>query len=241
MSKQLIVLITGANRGLGLALTRAYLERDDRVVAASRHVSKAAPELSELKEIHRDDLLIVRMDVNLGRAVAAAAEEIALHLPRIDVLINNAAIAPGRSADGLETLELAQVRDAFDTNALGPIRTVRSMLPLLRRSKQPRVVNVSSGAGSLSRKAGETFNYAYAGSKAALNMFTRIMATELKEQGICVVAMTPGWLRTDMGGPHAEADPAEAAAEMTAAIDGLTMEQTSQWLDRRGQVSEYAW
>jgi NAD(P)-dependent dehydrogenase (short-subunit alcohol dehydrogenase family) len=240
MSKQLIVLITGASRGLGLALTQTYLERDDRVVATCRHPSKTS-DLGHLKETSRDDLLILRLDVNLSRAAITAAEDVNVHLPRIDVLINNAGIAPGRHEEGLETLELAQVRDAFETNALGALRTTRAMLPLLRRSKQPRVVNITSGAGSLSNKAGEAFHYAYAASKAALNMFTRIMATELKKESICVVAMTPGWVRTEMGGPDAEVTPAEAAAEMVAAIDNLTMEHTSLWLDRRGQPSEYAW
>ena len=133
MSKQLIVLITGASRGIGLALTHAYLERGDRVVAACRNPAKAA-ELHKLKETYRDDLLMLRLDVNLGRSANTAAEDIAEHMPRLDVLINNAGINPGRMAEGLETLELANLRDAFETNTLGPIRTTRAMLPLLRKS-----------------------------------------------------------------------------------------------------------
>lgn len=240
MSKQLIVLITGANRGLGLSLCRAYLERGDRVAAACRPLSKTG-ELNKLKETYRDDLILLRADVGLSRSVTAAAEDATEHLPRLDVLINNAGIAPGRPNEPLETVDLALVRDAMETNALGPIRTVRAFLPLLRKSRLPRVVNVSSGAGSVSRTAIEGPNYAYSGSKAALNMFTRIMARELQEQAVCVVAMTPGWVKTDMGGPDAELDAGEVAAEMINAIDGLTMEQTSLWLDRRGALSEYAW
>ena len=240
MSKQLIVLITGANRGLGLALTRAYLERGDRVAATTRHPARAA-ELHQLKETYRDDLIILRADVGLGRSVTATAEDASLHLPRLDVVINNAGVAPGKPEQPLETLELAQVRDALETNALGALRTVRAMLPLLRKSRQPRVVNVSSGAGSLSKPAGKKPNYAYAGSKAALNMFTRLMAEEFREQAICIVAMTPGWVKTDMGGADAELEPATVASEMVEAIDRLTIEQTSLWLDRHGAVSEYAW
>ena len=240
MAKQLNVLITGANRGIGLALTRVYLERGDRVAATCRHPAKAS-ELHQLKETYRDDLLILRIDVNLGRSVLAGAEDTQEHFPRLDVLVNNAGVAPGRKQEGLETLELAQVRDAMETNALGPLRTTRAFLPLLRKSKQPRVVNVSSGIGSLSRKPAEVHHYAYASSKAALNMFTRITAAEYREQGICIVAVTPGWVRTDMGGSDAELDPAVVASELVATIDGLTMEQTSLWLNRHGQVSEYAW
>ena len=239
MSKQLIVLITGANRGLGLALTRAYLDRGDRVAATCRHPAKAA-ELHKLKETYRDDLIILRADVGLGRSGAATAEDAALHLPRLDVLINNAGIAPGKPNQPLEMLELAQVRDALETNALGVLRTVRSMLPMLRKSRQPRIINVSSGAGSLSRPA-KGPGYAYAGSKAALNMFTRLMAEEFREQAICIVAMTPGWVKTDMGGPDAELEPEAVANEMIAAIDKLTIEQTSLWLDRHGNVSDYSW
>jgi NAD(P)-dependent dehydrogenase (short-subunit alcohol dehydrogenase family) len=240
MSKQLIVLITGANRGIGLALTQAYLERGDRVVATCRHPAKAA-ELHKLKETYRDDLLILRFDVNLGRAAANAAEDIAEHMTRVDVLINNAGINPGRMSEGLENLEFALVRDAFETNALGPIRTTRAMLPLLRKSAHPRVINISSGAGSISKKAGDTYNYAYAVSKAALNMLTRIMGGEFKAQAITIVALTPGWVRTEMGGADAELDAAEVAKEIATTIDGLTIEQSSQWLDRRGAPSEYAW
>ena len=240
MSKQLIVLITGANRGIGLALTRAYLERGDRVAATCRHLAKAA-DLHKLKETFRDDLIILRADVGLGRSVAAAAEDAELHLPRLDVLINNAGVAPGKPKQPLEGLELAQVRDALETNALGPLRTVRSFLPLLRKSRQPRVVNVSSGAGSLSRNPLEGPSYAYSGSKAALNMFTRIMAAEFRDQALCIVAMTPGWVRTDMGGPDAELDVTTVAGEMVNTIDGLTLEQSSLWLDRHGAVSEFAW
>ncbi len=240
MSKQLIVLITGANRGLGLALTRAYLERGDRVVATCRHLAKAT-ELHQLKQTYRDDLLVLRADVGLGRSVAAAAEDAALHLPRLDVLINNAGVAPGKPEQPLETLELALVRDALQTNSLGPLRTVRAFLPLLRKSQQPRVVNVSSGAGSLSNPAIETPNYAYCGSKALLNMFTRIMAREFRAQSVCIVAMTPGWVRTDMGGTDAELDAPTVAGEMLDSIDHLTMEQTSLFLDRYGKISEYAW
>ena len=240
MSKQLIVLITGANRGIGLALTRAYLERGDRVAATCRHPAKAA-ELHQLKETYKDDLLLLRVDVDLTRSVSAAAEDVGERYPRLDVLINNAGVAPGRSREGLETLELAQVRDAFETNAVGALRTTRAFLPLLRKSKQPRVVNVSSGIGSLSKKPGDTHYYAYAGSKAALNMFTRIMAAEYKEAGISIVAVTPGWVRTDMGGADAELDPAVVAGELAATIDGIGMEQSSLWLDRHGKVSEYAW
>ncbi len=241
MSKQLNVLITGANRGIGLALTRAYLERGDRVAASCRQPAKAA-ELHALKETYRDDLLILRVDVNLGRSVAAGAEHTEEHFPRLDVLINNAGVAPGRAHDGLEALEMTQVRDAFETNALGPLRTTRAFLGLLRKSKQARVVNVSSGIGSLARKPPEREHYyAYAASKTALNMFTRITASEFKGEGICIVSVTPGWVRTDMGGGDAQLDPAVVAGEMVASIDTLTMEHTSLWLDRHGKVSDYAW
>ena len=240
MSKQLIVLITGASRGIGLALTQVYLQRGDRVVATCRQPSRAA-ELQKLKESYRDDLQILRLDVNLGRSATRAAEDMTEHLPRVDVLINNAGINPGRMAEGLQALEFSTLRDAFETNAIGPIRTTRAMLPLLLKSAQPRVINISSGAGSIAHKAGEAFNYAYAASKAALNMLTRIMATEFKPQGVCIVAMTPGWVRTEMGGNNAELDANEVAGQIATAVDGLTMEHTSQWLDRTGAPSEYAW
>ena len=202
------VLITGANRGLGLALTREYLARGDhyRVLACCRRPS-AAPELEQLRAAHPKNLHVLRLEVSLGRAAKATAEAAADLLPRLDVLINNAGLAPGNPEDTLADLDLPNAREAFNINAIGPVRITRAFLPLLRRrGAGAKVVNISSGLGSLTKEGepGDRPWYVYAATKAALNKFTRLMARELGAEGMIVVAMTPGWVRTDMGGPDAD-------------------------------------
>jgi NAD(P)-dependent dehydrogenase (short-subunit alcohol dehydrogenase family) len=239
------VLITGANRGLGLALTREYLARGDqyRVLACCRRPA-SAPELEQLRAAHPKNLRILRLEVGLGRAAKATAEAAADLIPRLDVLINNAGLAPGDPADTLADLDLPNAREAFNINAIGPVRVTRAFLPLLRRrGAGAKVVNISSGLGSLTKEGdpGDNPWYIYAATKAALNKFTRLMARELGAEGMIVVAITPGWVRTDMGGSNADLSPEESASALVGAIEKLTPEQNSLFLDRNGEVSAYAW
>ncbi len=240
------VLITGANRGLGLALTREYLARGEnyRVLACCRRPA-AAPELEALRAEHPKTLHILRLEVGLGRAAKATAEAAAEWIPRLDVLINNAALAPGNPADTLAQLDLPNAREAFNINAIGPVRITRAFLPMLRqRGAGAKVVNISSGLGSLTKEGepGDPPWYVYAATKAALNKFTRVMARELGAEGMIVVAISPGWVRTDMGGADAELSPEESASALVETIETkLTPAQNSQFLDRHGEISEYAW
>ncbi len=239
------VLITGANRGLGLALTRAYLARGENfhVLACCRRPA-AATDLARLRAAHPKRLHVLQLEVGLGRAAKATMEAAADLVPRIDVLINNAGLAPGNAADTLAELDLPNAREAFNINAIGPVRVTRAFLPLLRRrGAGARVVNISSGLGSLTKESGSEDRpwYVYAATKAALNKFTRLMARELGQEGMIVVALTPGWVRTDMGGEEADLSPEESAASVVETIETLTPEQNSLFLDRHGKLSEYAW
>jgi NAD(P)-dependent dehydrogenase (short-subunit alcohol dehydrogenase family) len=110
----------------------------------------------------------------------------------------------------------------------------------LEKGRSPRIVNISSGAGSISDK--DDFGYyAYSASKAALNMVTRAMAAEFKPRGITVVAVSPGWVKTEMGGPNAEITPAESARSLAKTIANLTLKDTSAFLNRDGAPHEYGW
>lgn len=227
------VLVTGANRGIGLAITKVYLARGDSVIAACRRPDRAG-ELRRLAGDHPEALFIVRLDVNSDAAIGYAVRQAAEHVGGLDVLINNAAVGSPPSDGTLVGLDLDQCLQTLKTNSLGPLRVGRAFLPLLGKGDNPRIVNISSGAGRISTKTGGGM-YAYGASKAALNFLTRAMAAELKQAGITVVAMSPGWVKTDMGGPGATLEPAQSAAGIVQVADGLRPEDASLWFTWDGK------
>jgi NAD(P)-dependent dehydrogenase (short-subunit alcohol dehydrogenase family) len=231
------VLITGANRGIGLAVTRIFLANGDRVFTACRQPQKST-ELTTLKEKYPQTLEIVALDVNLDESAVTAAQEVSKKTDRLDVLINMAGILPQPYNPTLEKMDIQQLRDAFETNVLGPIRVSRSVLALLRKGNNPRVINVSSGAGMISSKATSEF-YTYGPTKAALNYVTRGEAFEFKKEGITFVALDPGWVKTDMGGPYAPLTPEESATAIVKTVKGLTIKKTSLFISREGKELEW--
>jgi NAD(P)-dependent dehydrogenase (short-subunit alcohol dehydrogenase family) len=227
-------LITGANRGIGLALTKNLLAQGDRVFAACREPQKA----EELKALGTTGLLeIVELAVDSEDSVKKAVKTVGAKTSSLDVLINNAGIMPDPSGGRLESLDLQKCRDAFEVNSLSPVRVTQAFLPLLKQGKNPRVLHMTSGLGSL--ESGGSRYYAYSPSKAALNMFTRIMASELQPLGITVVCVHPGWVKTDMGGSAAPLLPDDSAAGILQVVKGLTIRQTSSFLDNRGKNVEW--
>jgi NAD(P)-dependent dehydrogenase (short-subunit alcohol dehydrogenase family) len=156
----------------------------------------------------------LQLDVTDPGSVAKAAATVQDRYGRLDVLVNNAAITYD-TWQRAATADLAVVRDAAETNLYGPWLMAEKFLPLLTRSGHPRIVNVSSEAGSLASMGGGT--PAYAVSKAALNALTRMLAAELRTERILVNAVCPGWVATDMGGPGGRPVAAGAASVVWAA------------------------
>jgi NAD(P)-dependent dehydrogenase (short-subunit alcohol dehydrogenase family) len=190
-----IALVTGANRGIGLEVVRQLAERGFRAVLGSRDPEKGRAAAAGLGGLEVDPR---QLDVADPDSVQAAASGLEDDYGRLDVLVNNAAILYDTWQRGVEA-DLDVVREALETNLFGAWRTTQACLPLLRRSEHARIVNVSSGSGSLSSMGAGT--PAYSVSKAALNALTRILAAELRRDGILVNAVCPGWVATDMGGP----------------------------------------
>jgi NAD(P)-dependent dehydrogenase (short-subunit alcohol dehydrogenase family) len=190
-----IALVTGANRGIGLEVVRQLAERGFTAVLGSRDHGKGRAAAEELGGLDVDPR---RLDVADPDTVRKLAGELEAQYGRLDVLVNNAGILYDTWQRGVEA-DLDVVREALATNLLGAWRTTQACLPLLRRSEHGRIVNVSSGSGSLSSMGAGT--PAYSVSKAALNALTRILAAELRSEGILVNAVCPGWVATDMGGP----------------------------------------
>jgi len=230
------VLITGSNRGIGLALVKEYVKRGDTVLATCRVPAKAEA-LNALAAEHDAVLHVLQLDVNDEASVRAACVAAAAVAPAVDLLLNNAGVGGMDTESALETLELERFHDTFRTNSLGPIRVTRGLLPLLKKSAAARVVNISSGAGHITGKTDHRM-YAYGASKAALNFLTRALAAELEPMGIVVIAMCPGWVKTDMGGPGATLDPAESAAGIARTADGVTLDATGQWFSYDGTRRE---
>jgi NAD(P)-dependent dehydrogenase (short-subunit alcohol dehydrogenase family) len=230
------ILITGANRGIGLALTRRLLELGERVFAGVREPAKATV-LQDLPPELRERLTVVELDVTRDDSVRRAAREVATHLSALDVLVNMAGISPAPHDARLDTVDLSTCSAAFETNVLGPLRTAQAFLPLLRKAARPerpaRLVNVSSGVASLAGKDNGIF-YAYGVSKAALNRLSRTEAFDLKDSQICVVALDPGWVRTDLGGPNAHLAPEESARACAELILGLDLSSTGKFLHYSG-------
>ena len=227
------ILLTGSNRGIGLALARQLLMRGHRVIATCRDV-KAATDLQALIPIGGAALDIQPMDITSESSVAALARHVESKYSSLDVLINNAAIFIDQANNSIANLDFQQLAVSFETNLIGPARVTKALWPLLRRGTNPRVINISSGAGLISSKRNSKY-YAYSISKAALNMFTRLLETEGREQSICVVAVTPGRVQTRMGDRDAPQTAEETAQSLAAMVENLKLSDTGGILDRNGK------
>lgn len=234
------ILITGSNRGIGLALTKEFLSQGDRVIATARQPEKAKELQALSRKYPSPALRIEQMDVADQASVDRVAAELGKSNEALDVLINNAGVFPEQGNERLEELDLAQLENAFEVNVVGAARASRAFLPLLRKSERGRIVNISSGAGSITDKV-DSRHMCYSVSKAALNQFSRTLAADLKPERIIVVPVTPGWVQTDMGGDQAELTPEESAASLASTVKKLTLKQTGLFLDRHGRSGVYNW
>jgi NAD(P)-dependent dehydrogenase (short-subunit alcohol dehydrogenase family) len=208
-----VAVVTGANRGIGREVVRLLASRGWLAVLGSRDPERGAAAAAELGGAGAG-VVACALDVSSEESVAAAAGWVRAELGRCDALVNNAAIDYDTDACAT-TADLARVRRAMETNLFGAWEVALAFLPLLRRSPHPRLVNVSSGGGSISTMGAGT--PAYSISKAALNALTRILAAELRSDRVLVNAVCPGWVATDMGGAGGR-PVAEGAASVAWAV-----------------------
>lgn len=204
-----IALVTGANRGLGRETARQLAQRGMHVILTSR--SEAGREAAAALKGEGLDVIFHQLDVSDGQSIAEAVEFVAETYGRLDVLINNAGIHYDTFQNTM-TADFSIVEEAIRVNTLGPWRLSKAFYPLLRQSAAGRIVNVSSSSGSFADSWPGT--PAYSLSKAALNMLTLKMGADLKDDGILVNAVCPGWVRTDMGGPEAPRNVTQGAASI---------------------------
>lgn len=217
------VLITGANRGLGLEFARQYAADGWNVIATARNPEGA----DELKALPVE---IEALDVANQDSVDALARS--LEGRPIDLLINNAGIFP--RVRGIEEIDFDDYSQTLAVNTVGPVRVTRALLPNLRAGEMKTVVNITSRLGSITLTDNGVF-YGYRESKAALNMFTRTLANELKPEGFTCLTIHPGWVQTDMGGENANLTPEESVSGMRAVIAEKGVEDTGTYWSYGGE------
>jgi NAD(P)-dependent dehydrogenase (short-subunit alcohol dehydrogenase family) len=213
MQDKLVALVTGANQGIGLQIAKDLAARGLIVLVGSRDLEKGETVAQSIGAAAQ----AVQLDVTDQASITAAAERIRSEFGRLDVLINNAAISntghlPGVSIQEYARLtrpgnvSIAEVRAIWETNVFGVLAVYQAMLPLLRKAPAARIVNVSSGAGSLTMNSDPAyaqranFGPGYSASKTALNALTLAMAIELEPEGIKVNAISPGFVKTNLNG-----------------------------------------
>lgn len=220
------VLITGANRGIGLSLVKLYLEHGWQVHATyrSEHNSK------ELLNLAHPHLICHPLDVTDYLGVSALAAK----LPDIDLLVNNAGYY-GPKGYGFGHTDVEQWRKVFEINAIAPLKLVEAIFPKLQQSQYKKIACLSSKVGSMTENTSGG-GYIYRSSKAALNSVVKSLSNDLTSQGFTVLALHPGWVQTEMGGPNALIDPETSAKGLMEVIENATFQQSGQFLNYQGET-----
>jgi len=222
------LFLTGANRGIGLAVVREALARGHRVFAGARRPRQAS-QLQALAQTHPQQIILIPIDVADDASIQAAADAVAAHTDALDVLINNAGVFP--HGERLTNLHAETMLHTYRVNSIGPMMVVQRFRPLLHAGSA--ILNITSQLGSITLHMSN--HYSYNSSKAALNMLTRILASELKPAGIAAVAVHPGWVQTDMGGPAAPLTPEASARGILDLAQRLTLADTGEFFTWEGK------
>ena len=209
------VLITGANKGIGFETAKQLAQSGYFVYLGSRNKIKGLEALEKLKALGINNVDCIEIDVTNIDSIKSASKELEGKVKQLDVLINNAGIGGGQ-AQNLSTGEIENLRKVFDTNFFGAVQTTQQFIPLLKKSNEPRIVNVSSGLGSLTiHSSTQNPNYAiydaYSCSKTALNAFTVLLAKEFRNTNFKINSVTPGYTATDLNHFQGTQTPEQAA------------------------------
>ena len=213
------LLITGANGGLGSWLVRVALEANHQVFATVRNKKAMNSELICHQQEYGDLLTIIEMDVASNKSVEQMASYLNEQQVDLDGIVNVAGIMIEREKV-LEELDLTAMTSSYNINTIGPMRVIKALLPNIRRGRSPVIINISSEAGTIINAF--PTNYPYSMSKTALNMFSERLREYLRPDDIWVYAVHPGWMRTNMGGDDAPANPRDIAVGILSILERKT-------------------
>ncbi|MFQ3191072.1 MAG: NAD(P)-dependent dehydrogenase (short-subunit alcohol dehydrogenase family) [Paraglaciecola sp.] len=227
-----VVLITGANRGIGFELTKQYLTKGWRVIATCKNKNSSV-ELNVLKNKYSDKLLIESLDITLPEQIEQLANTLSFKNLKLDLIVNNAGYLD-RENQHIHTIHYADAEMCFKVNSLGPLFLTHCFLPLMNKERLSKIAIISSIMGSLSLKQNVAW-YGYRMSKAAANMLAVNLSTELADDNVAVVAVHPGWVQTDMGGTSAKENVEDSAHGIVKVINHLSLSNTGTFYDFSGE------
>ncbi|GAE29731.1 SDR family oxidoreductase [Halalkalibacter hemicellulosilyticus] len=209
------VFITGGARGLGLELSKKYLEEGFRVFAGIRQSTRMT---DQLENLYPKQYKVIQVDVSDDQSVKAAAIKVKKQIEQLDIVINNAAVRFKETLFPLPEIDINTSIKAFNINTLGPLRVAKYFADLIKKGEVKVWVNISSEAGSIANCQRKS-EFDYCMSKAALNMQSALLQNEWKEDQVKVLAIHPGWMKTDMGGERAPLSPRESAQSIYKTIN----------------------
>jgi NAD(P)-dependent dehydrogenase (short-subunit alcohol dehydrogenase family) len=227
---KLSILITGTNRGIGLALARIFTQYDWDVIACCRKPDEAEA-LKSIQAASEGRLKIKRLDVTRDEEITALAETLAEK--NLDILLNNAGIL-GPEEQDFGFLDEDAWLETFKVNSIGPYKMVRAFLDNIARSQRRIIATITSQMGSIQNNSSGDY-YAYRTSKSAANMIMKNLSLDLHAKRITCVALHPGWVKTRLGGKQAPLSPAESAAAIFKTLTSLSEEQNGSFLDYEGR------
>jgi len=229
------ILITGANRGIGLAMVKEALSRGHQVTATARRL-EAAEALNRLSLDNPERLSVQMLDVTDDTSIERLAAVLNNSKEALDVLINNAGVSTEKNA--FPEVTRAAFLDVLDINTVAPLLMTRALLPALKKADNPKVVHISSILGSIESHSPDWAwkNYPYNSSKTALNMVSRMMHFDLKADGVSVFAVHPGWVRTDLGGDQAPLSTEDSASMLLDRVETLKADDSGGYIGPDGET-----
>ena len=221
------VFVTGANRGMGFEYAKQYKAQGYKVIATARKPERA-------EKLNALGVTVIQLDVTSTESVANMAKVVGEQ--PIDILINNAGYFD-RVDVTLDKIDFDTFARTININTMGPLRVTQALIGNVLKSNEKKVINMSSGLGSISNSTGRW--YAYRSSKTALNQVNKIMSEEYKDKGAIFVVVHPGWVRTDMGGVNATYSPEESISSLISEIAKLEQSDNGSFFDLKGK--EISW